>query len=104
MVYWRPVSPFQGVLPMSQLRKTTIALSLLAIRVFLSPIAAAPAPEPAPTAPLEKYFPDDANGIVLLNVKQAVSSPVFTKNYQKKAEELLRMTHVQSWLKECGLD
>jgi len=89
---------------MSQLRKTVMALSLLAILVFLSPIAAAPAPEPAPTAPLEKYFPDDANGVVVFNVKQALSSPVFTKNYQKKVEELLKMDQVQPWLKDGGFD
>jgi hypothetical protein len=53
---------------------------------------------------LENYFPDDSNGIFLVNVKQILSSPAYTKNFQKQLEGLIAMDQVQPWLKDCGFD
>jgi len=89
---------------MSPLRRTRVALPILALLVFFGPLTAAPAPEPAPASPLEKYFPDDSNGIFLVNLKQILSSPAYTKNFQKQLEGLIAMDQVQPWVKDCGFD
>ncbi|MFL5244636.1 MAG: hypothetical protein ACJ8FY_21250 [Gemmataceae bacterium] len=89
---------------MSALNRTRVAWPAVALLAFTAPIAAAPAPEPVPASPLEKYFPDDSNGIVLINVKQILASPAYTKMYQKQVEGLLAMDQVQPWLKDCGFN
>ena len=89
---------------MSPFRRSQVALPILALLVFFGPLTAAPAPEPTPASPLEKYFPDDSNGIFLVNIKQILSSPAYTKNFQKQLEGLIAMDQVQPWLKDCGFD
>jgi hypothetical protein len=59
---------------------------------------------PARAAEFEKYLIDDANAVLTVNVKQAVASPVFTKQFRKQAEDLLKMGPVPGLLKDTGFD
>jgi hypothetical protein len=89
--------------PLLRVRTWLSALALLALAV---PAGAAPVrpgtPGVLPT--LEKYLPDDADGVLLVNVKQIVASPLFTKNFKKNFEELLAKDAVKPYLKDLGFD
>src|SRR5262249_38311994 len=45
-----------------------------------------------------------ADFVVQINVEQLLASPLYKQNYQKQAEELLKMEAVQAVLKDTGLD
>jgi len=55
-------------------------------------------------ADFEKYLPDDTSEVFVVNVKQAIASPLFTKNYQKLADDMLKQDVVQKLLKDSGFD
>jgi hypothetical protein len=59
---------------------------------------------PARAAEFDKYLLDDTDGVMSVNVKQVLASPLFTKKYQKQVEELLKMGAAQELLKDSGLD
>src|SRR5262249_39844351 len=59
---------------------------------------------PAPAAELDKYLLDDTDFVLSMNVKQVLSSPAFTKHYQKQVDGLLKMEPVQRVLKDSGFD
>jgi hypothetical protein len=79
--------------------------ALLAGLALLALTSKAPAP-PAPSGgvQVEKFLPDDADFVLVVNVKQALATPAFTKHYQKQVETLLKMDPVQAVLKGSGLD
>jgi hypothetical protein len=77
---------------------------LLAVFILASSLVAAPAPEPGAAAPLEKYLPDDATAVLVINVKGILSSPLYAKNFSKQVEGLLALDQVKPFLKDCGFD
>jgi hypothetical protein len=64
--------------------------------------AAAPAPPARPD--LSRFLLDDTDFVVVVNVKQILASPAFTKNYQKQVQELLGGAAVKPWLEGTGFD
>jgi hypothetical protein len=82
------------------------ALAGLALAALLTPAAgAAPAPGPEPASPaLDRFAPDDTNFVLLVNVKQALASPLYTGNYQKPVEALLAGPAIPAPLKDLGFD
>jgi hypothetical protein len=89
---------------MAPLCRTRWTSSLLAVFVLASSLVAAPAPEPGAAAPVEKYFPDDANAALVINVKGILSSPLYAKNFSKQVEGLLALDQAKPFLKDCGFD
>jgi len=59
---------------------------------------------PARAADFDKYLLDDANGVITVNVKQALAAPLYAKNFQKQAEGLLQRAEIQALLKDTGFD
>jgi hypothetical protein len=80
-------------------RTWLLAAALLAPAV---PAAAAPAPPARPD--LTRFLLDDADFVLVVNVKQILASPAFTKTYQKQVEELLKSEAVKPWLEGSGFD
>ncbi len=68
--------------------------------------ASAPAaPAPPPAADLDKYLPDDAHSVGVLNVKQTTSWPPFQKQVQDPIQQLLKTSEpLQQILKDTGFD
>jgi hypothetical protein len=87
--------------PFCQTRRTS---PLLVVFVLASSLGAAPAPEPGAAAPLEKYLPNDATAVLVINVKEILSSPLYAKNFSKQVEGLLAMDQVKPLLADCGFD
>jgi hypothetical protein len=77
---------------------------------LLAAVLFAELPMHAATAPndelnnIYKYLPDDTGGVFVVNVKQIVTSPMFTKKLQKRVEELPKPDAIQTFLKDTGLD
>ncbi len=80
-------------------RTWLLAIVLLALAV---PAAAAPAPAARPD--LSRFLIDDTDFVLVVNVKQILASPAFTKHYQKQVEGLLQNEAVQPWLEGTGFD
>lgn len=69
---------------------------------------------PAPAAPIiksggsglhiDKYLPDDVDGVLVINVKQMMESPAYKAGFQKQIEELLARADVKPFLKDAGFD
>jgi hypothetical protein len=81
-------------------------LPTLALLALGLPAGAAPV---RPTTPgvlpsLEKYMPNDADGVLLFNVKQVLASPLYTKNFKTKFDTLLAKDEVKPYLKDIGFD
>src|SRR5579859_3836766 len=89
---------------MLPLCRTRWIMSLLVVFALFSSLVAAPAPELGASGSLEKYFPDDANAVLLVNVKAILTSPLYAKNFSKQVEGLLAMEQVKPFLKDCGFD
>jgi hypothetical protein len=87
------------MLPLSRICSGLFATALLAMA---TPASATPVPVNAPK--ITPYLLDDADFVVQINVEQLLASPLYTQNYQKQAEELLKMDAVQAILKDTGLD
>ena len=77
---------------------------LLAAALLAAAVPAAAAPAPAARPDLTKLLIDDTDFVVVVNVKQILASPAFTKNYQKQAEGLLQNDAVKPWLEGTGFD
>src|SRR5262249_18494022 len=59
----------------------------------------------ASAADIDKYLPEDTNGLVSLNVRQVIDSPGFKKNYLPLIQkELKAKPDVQKQLKDLGFD
>lgn len=69
-----------------------------------SSIQAAPAADESILSPMEKFFPEDSNGVFVVNIKALLTSKAFDKTYKKELEGLLSLPQVQPWLKDCGMD
>ena len=62
---------------------------------------AAPAP---PVADLDKYLPDDAQMVAVVNVKQVTSWAPFRKQFQDQLQQLLITDPIRDVLKDTGFD
>src|SRR5262249_26961726 len=67
-----------------------------------APAAAAPAPPSRPD--LSRFLLDDTDFVLVVNVKQILASPLFTKHYQKQAQEFLKNDVVKPWLEGTDFD
>jgi hypothetical protein len=77
---------------------------LLAAALLAPAAPAAAAPAPAARPDLSRFLLDDTDFVVVVNVKQILASPAFTKNYQKQVQELLKNVAVKPWLEGTGFD
>jgi copper chaperone CopZ len=84
-----------------RLRGGLVAVALL---LAASTVQAAPAPDEPGAAKVDKYLPDDAGGVFVVDVKQILASKAFTKELKKQLEDLLKMDQVQMVLKDTGFD
>jgi hypothetical protein len=75
-------------------------LSVAALLVFCLASAAAPAPAVKPVN--EKYLPDDTDAVLVVNVKEVAVSPLYTRHFQKKLQDLLQGEAAPKWLKDLG--
>jgi hypothetical protein len=90
---------------MSPLPRLWASLAAVALLGVALPADAAPVRSgPSGLGQLEKYLPDDADGVMVVNLKPILASPFFTKNYKTKVETLLKHDAVQPWLKDAGFD
>src|SRR5262245_36669725 len=86
----------RGEAPMSRtpIRRVAVGLVLL---VLMGQFAAA--------AEIDKYLPDDTNGLISLNVRQVIDSPLFKKTYMPVLQkELKAKPEVQKQLQDLGFD
>src|SRR5215469_136225 len=77
---------------------------LLAVALLASALPAAAAPAPAARPDLSRFLIDDTDFVLVVNVKQILASPAFTRNYQKDVEGLLQSDIVKPWLEGTGFD
>jgi hypothetical protein len=72
---------------------------------YVLPVACALAAAlPARAALDDKYLPDDADAVAVVNVKQALASDLFAKNFKKQAVDALALEPVAAVLKDLGFD
>jgi hypothetical protein len=91
---------------MRWITRVRVALAALALLGFTLAAPSAPVPRPGgPSVPrLEKYLLDDADFVLLVNVKQVLSSPMYKKSFEKPVEEFLKQPAAQAILKDAGFD
>jgi hypothetical protein len=77
---------------------------LLAAALLAPAVPAAAAPAPAPRPQLDRFLLDDTDFVLVVNVKQVLASPLFTRSYQKQVQDLLRNEAVKPWLEGTGFD
>ena len=58
----------------------------------------------APAADLDKYLPDDAQMVAVVNVKQITAWTPFQKQIQDQIQQLLKADEAQTVLKDTGFD
>jgi hypothetical protein len=75
---------------------------LAALLAPAAPAAAAPAPAARPD--LTRFLLDDTDFVLVVNVKQVLSSPLCTRNFQKQVQDLLQSDAVKPWLDGAGFD
>jgi hypothetical protein len=75
---------------------------LPAALVLTGCLAARAAPAPAPRGLSEKYIPDDASFVLVVNVKQLANSPVYTRHFRKKIDDLLKNEQAPQWARDLG--
>jgi hypothetical protein len=75
--------------------------SLAATLTLATAISAAPLGENALS---DKYLPDDADAVVVVNVKQLLGSELYTKHYKKLVDDFLTSGPAAPLLKELGVD
>jgi hypothetical protein len=83
------------------------AVALATLLSLAVPVLAVPLPRGGPVqlAPLsDKYLPDDADLVAVLNVRQVLASPAYRNVFAGQLGELLRQEKVAATLKEFGLD
>jgi hypothetical protein len=96
-----------GVVPFWRSDPVRHAVSLAALFSLVVPASAVPLPKggSARLGPLSvKYLLDDADGVVVLNVRQVLASPVYQKAFAKQLTWLLRDGKVAATLQDCGVD
>jgi hypothetical protein len=77
----------------------------LALAVLALPAPAAPVIKSGPPAlKIDKYLLDDTNGVLVIDVKQILSSPAYKKNFQKQLGALIALPQAQEYLKDVGFD
>ena len=70
----------------------------------LACLAASALAAPAPEADLDKYLPDDAQMVAVVNVKQVTSWAPFQKQFRDQIEQVLKTEPVPDVLKDTGFD
>lgn len=76
-------------------------LAVGALACLAASALAAPAP---PAADFDKYLPDDAQMVAVLNVKQVASWAPFQKQFQDQIQQLLKTDPIRDVLKDTGFD
>jgi hypothetical protein len=76
----------------------------LVLSVLVLPSEAAPTPKTGGTLNIEKYLLDDADGVLVINLKQILASPAYTKGVKKQLEDVLARPEPQAYLKDIGFD
>jgi hypothetical protein len=76
----------------------------LALALVALPLLAAPVPKKEQAPAIDKYLPDDTDGVLVVNVKQILDSPAYKKSFQKQLGDLIARDEVQKYLKDCGFD
>jgi len=74
------------------------------LRVWLVAVGLLHLALPARAADPLKCLPDDTDLLVRVEVQQIVTSPLYKKEFQKQADDLLKMDAVAGFLKGTGLD
>src|SRR5262245_7344787 len=90
------------------MRRFTLLLALAA-GLLLASASRLPAPPlPPPTGssghPVERHLLDDTDLLVVVNVKEVVKSPFFTKGAKAEVERVLGRDEVKPYLKGFGID
>jgi hypothetical protein len=76
-----------------------------ALLLLAMPAPAAPAPAAGgPMPPLQKYLLDDTDLLVVVNVKQAVASPLFAKHLRPHVEKWRDSDEGKKFFKALGFD
>ncbi|MBL8797827.1 MAG: hypothetical protein JNM56_28275 [Planctomycetia bacterium] len=79
--------------------------SRLLCRLWLPALLLALVAGRADAAETDKYLPDDTNGLISLNVRQVVDSPLFKKTYLPQLQQLLKsQADLQKQLQAVGFD
>jgi hypothetical protein len=74
-------------------------------RVALPLLLLAIAGQGADAAEIDKYLPDDTNGVISLNLRQVIDSPLFKKTYLPVLQkELKAKAEIQKQLQDLGFD
>jgi hypothetical protein len=82
---------------MDRLRSSLPAALLLA-----GCVAAVAAPAPTPRGFSEKYLPEDTDFVLVVNVKQLAASPLYTRHFRQKIDDLLQKDPVPQWVRDLG--
>jgi hypothetical protein len=81
------------------------ALVALAIVTLVLPAPAAPTIKSGgPALKIDKYLLDDADGVLVIDIKQILASPAYKKHFHKQLTDLVAMPAVQEYLKNIGFD
>ncbi len=89
---------------MLSLRSSRPWLAVLPLLAFALPAGAAPAPKGGAPNKFDKYFLDDTDFLLTVNVKEIVKSPMFAKHYKKKLEGWLAEPASRSLTKDLGIN
>jgi hypothetical protein len=76
-----------------------LRVTICLLAVGLSAIAT-----PSSRADFTTLLPDDADGVLTVNVKQILGTPAYKQQLQKQVEAMLQQEPVQSLLKGTGID
>jgi hypothetical protein len=76
---------------------------LVLVMSLALPVVAAPLPK-TDRINIEKYLLDDADGVLVVNLKQVLASPAYKKAFQKQLTGLLASPEAQAYLKDVGFD
>jgi hypothetical protein len=82
-------------------------VSLAALFSLVVPVSAVPLPKGGSEQlgpPSVKYFLDDADGIIVLNVRQILASPAYQKTFARPLGAWLRDGKVAATLQDLGVD
>jgi hypothetical protein len=79
-------------------------LAAAASALLAASALAAPAGRTVQAPAVDRYLPDDADGVLLVNVRQVLASPAYKKGFQKDLAGLLSRPEAQPFLKDAGFD
>ena len=86
------------------MRRSFLPSACLAAGALLCLAASAPAAPAPPSSDLDKYLPDDAVFVGVVNVKKITAWPPFQKQFQDQFQQLLKTETAQRVLKDTGFD